>query len=93
MKTNYSPETSLPAYIENKEGKNLQKQIIYNAITSGASCLKSLEQITGLPQSTVAGRCNDLIKENLILYCGITYFENRKRKKIQIINGQLELFK
>ena len=85
--TNYSYETSAPAYYENQAGKQTQADNIYNAIRTfgGFSCLKQLESFTGLPQSTVAGRCNDLIRAEKIKYSGIVFYENRKRKRIVLM--------
>ena len=53
-----------------------------------------LSEVTGLPQSTVSGRCNDLITEGKIFYSGMTVYNNRKRKKIlaKVSVEQKELF-
>lgn len=91
--TNYSFATSLPAYHENQSGKQKQAETLYNAIKSfgGHSCLKQLSNATGLPQSTISGRCNDLIEDGLAEYSGIIEFEGRKRKRIIIKTTQLKL--
>lgn len=87
MKTNYSIETSLPAYRDNQESKQLKKQQILEEIKKSplGVCLKQLEQALHIPQSTCAGRVNDLIADNEVTYDGVMEFEGRLRKRI-IIN-------
>lgn len=81
--TNYSYETSLPAFHENAEGKEVQKDMIYSLIIqSEKTCLKTLEKLTGLPQSTIAGRINDLVKEEKVMYKDKGFIEGRLRKLI-----------
>lgn len=97
MNTNYSWQTSYNAYVDNATGKTRIADYIYDIIVkaaNGYTCLKQLERITGLPQSTIAGRCNDLIEENKIEYNGFVEFENRKRKRIILkqLSGQLNIF-
>lgn len=91
--TNYSFSTSLPAYQENPSGKQKQSETLYSAIKSfgGVSCLKQLSNITGLPQSTVAGRISDCIKAGLVEYSDFVVFDGRKRKRIIIKTTQLKL--
>lgn len=83
-KTNYSYKTSLPPYRENPEGKQLKKQEILAEITrlGGTACLKQLENALKIPQSTIAGRVNDLKDDGKIVYDGTIEFEGRLRKKI-----------
>ena len=95
--TNYSFETSLPPYQERPSEKKRQADELMAFIRRGANNLLQLSELSGLPQSTVAGRCNDLIEENKVKYEGFTVFRDRKRKKIVVkafvINGvQKELF-
>lgn len=78
----YSFETSLPPYREAPELKRRQADELYAFIRRGANNLLQLAELSGLPQSTVSGRCNDLIEENKICYQGYTVYNDRKRKKI-----------
>ncbi len=68
--TNYSFATSLPAYQEKPSEKRRQADELFAFIRRGANNLLQLSELSGLPQSTVAGRCNDLIEENRIEYNG-----------------------
>ena len=85
--TNYSYKTSLPAYQENAEGKQLKKEQILAEIIrlGGTACLKQLEKALHIPQSTCAGRINDLIVDGKVMYDGLIEFDGRLRKKIVII--------
>lgn len=89
--TNYSYQTSLPPYREDAEGKQLKKQQILAEITrlGGVACLKQLETALHIPQSTCAGRVNDLIQEGKVIYDGLIEFFGRKRKKIVIIQAKV----
>lgn len=78
----YSFETSLPPYQERPSEKKRQADELYAFIRRGANNLLQLSELSGLPQSTVSGRCNDLIYEKKIEYNGFTVFKDRKRKKI-----------
>jgi predicted transcriptional regulator len=93
---NYSFSTSLPAYQDNALIKRRQADDLFLFIKRGANNLLQLSQLTGLPQSTVSGRCNDLLSEGKIKYDGHTIFADRKRKKICVIKPvaalQNELF-
>ncbi len=95
--TNYSFATSLPPYNEAPNLKKRQADEILAFINKGANNLLQLSQLTNLPQSTISGRCSDLIEEGKIMYAGHTVYADRKRKKIvavkRIIEGkQSELF-
>ncbi len=95
--TNYSFPTSLSAYNDNAAIKRRQADEVLAFINKGANCLLQLSQLTGLPQSTISGRCNDLIQESKIEYKGNVIYADRKRKKIvavkRVIEGkQSELF-
>lgn len=81
MRTNYSIETSLPAY---HEDKSTQVALVERLITEGVNNLKWLEEKTGLPQSTLAGRVNDLAKEKKVMYSGFTRYKDRLRKRIVV---------
>jgi ribosome-associated protein YbcJ (S4-like RNA binding protein) len=83
--TNYSFATSLEPYHEAPHLKRKQSEDILAFISKGANCLLQLAQLTGLPQSTVSGRCNDLVSEGKAKYNGFVIYENRKRKKIVVI--------
>ena len=82
--TNYSFSTSLPPYQERPSEKKRQADELFAFIRRGANNLLQLSELSGLPQSTVAGRCNDLIVENRIEYKGHVVFRDRKRKKIVV---------
>ena len=95
--SNYSFQTSLEPYREASELKKRQADELFAFIRRGANNLLQLSELSGLPQSTVSGRVNDLVEENKIEYNGFTVFRDRKRKKICLIkvpvNGvQKELF-
>jgi hypothetical protein len=80
--SNYSFSTSLPPYQERPIEKKRQANELFAFIYRGANNLLQLSELTGLPQSTVAGRCNDLVFEKRIIYNGHTIYKDRKRKKI-----------
>jgi predicted HTH transcriptional regulator len=87
MSTNYSYQTSLPAYHENTSGKIAQAQKI-NAIVNEkkSTCLKEIEDILNIPQSTVSARISDLRNEGKVKYDGVIVFKGRKRKSIVPVN-------
>lgn len=78
----YSYDTSLPAYRENQSEKARQLNRIVEIVKRGSTCIRKLAKETGLPDSTVAGRVNDAIKEGLIRYEGRIEYDGRKRKMI-----------
>lgn len=82
--SNYSYETSLPAYHSNVSEKKLQSETVLSLVKKGVNNLLELSQLTGLPQSTISARCNELIKDERIKYEGFIYYEDRKRKKIVV---------
>lgn len=80
--SNYS-ENSRMAYRDNVPEKQNQASLILQTVRRlKETTLKQISQVTGLPQSTAAGRVNDLIKKSLIRYHGVCHYENRLRKKI-----------
>lgn len=79
MNTNYSYPTSLPPYLEDK---TKQRNKVLRVIKAGKKCIKAIAKATGIPDSTVAGRVNDLVKFGVVKYDDFTYFDNRKRKRI-----------
>lgn len=87
MKTNYSYKTSLPAHRENPEGKKAQKEKILEEFKrlGGSACLKQIEHFMNIPQSSCAGRINDLIKDGLVEHKGHVKFENKLRKSFSIV--------
>jgi DNA-binding Lrp family transcriptional regulator len=89
MMNNYSFETSLPAY---QEPKDIQMVKVFGSIKDGKNCLLAISEELGLPQSTIAGRVNDLIDEGKVKYCGFVIYKNRKRKKILVNQKQLTFF-
>ena len=94
---NYSYNTSLPAYHDNAINKRRQAEEILRFINKGANNLLQLSELTGLPQSTIVGRVNDLKGDSKVEYTGFTIYKDRKRKKIvpakkEIKSTQKELF-
>lgn len=95
--TNYSYQTSLPAYRDNGSEKLIQADLVLAYIGLGKNCLLQIADQMRLPQSTVAGRVNDLIEEGKVKYEGFVIYKDRKRKKIVLnkvfeTNGQIILF-
>lgn len=88
--TNYSFATSLPPYHEAPNIKKRQQDELLAFIFKGANNLLQLSQLTGLPQSTVSGRANDLIEEGRVKYEGFTVYADRKRKRIVAIKKPIE---
>ena len=82
--SNYSFQTSLEPYREAPELKKRQADELFAFIRKGANNLLQLSELSGLPQSTVSGRVNDLVEENKIEYNGFTVFRDRKRKRIVV---------
>lgn len=85
--TNYSYETSLPAYRETPSEKAFQSSKVLESIKDGKSTLLEISEALGLAQSTVSGRVNDLIEEGTVKYDGFTNYKNRKRKNIIVTNA------
>ncbi len=90
-KTNYSHETSLPAYQEDSSGKRAQKDRILKEFIrlGGFACLKQIEKFMHLPQSTCSGRINDLIDDGKVKHEGFMEFDGRKRKRFVIIRANI----
>lgn len=89
--SNYSVETSLPAYHSNPEGKTLQAQKVLAKMHSlgGKVCIKQLEEVLSLPASTLSGRINDLIAAGKVRDTGekCTY-QGMRRKVFALITAQ-----
>ena len=86
--SNYSHQTSHPAYQDNQQEKELQRGQILAAMKTlgGSACLKQLEQLLGLPQSTISGRMSDLRRERKVFDSGnMIVFENRQRKLFSVV--------
>ena len=84
----YSFETSLPAYEEGRETvKARQQEKILDIVMNGAKTIREIAKRTGLPDSTVAGRVNDLIKDQKLEYDGYAEYDGRKRKQIGLVNS------
>lgn len=89
--SNYSFDTSLPAYKENQAtAKRTQCDKILALIRKGADNLLQLAELSGLPQSTVAARMNDLVEEKKAKYNSKVVYKNRLRKQIELIDPQPE---
>lgn len=99
--SNYSYETSLPAYYDNSSLKKRQQDVILKLVEDCGTCLKEIEKKLkavyniNIPQSTVSGRISDLIKEKKVMYLGKIFFEGYTRKKIipykELIQGTLSV--
>jgi predicted transcriptional regulator len=86
----YSYETSLPAYEEIKATvKETHCEWILSLIRDGARTIKELAKKTGLPDSSVAGRVNNLIAEGKVEYTGYVEYDGRKRKQIGLVTNRL----
>lgn len=86
--SNYSYETSLPAYQEDQQGKDAQaKRILAIMKSLGGKCtIKQIEELIHLPQSTVSGRMKDLREAECVVDTGeLTVYAGRKRKLFAII--------
>lgn len=64
----YSYATSLPAYQDNQQDKEIAKKKIIATIIEfgGKACLKQIADKIGLPQSTVSGRISDLREDRKV---------------------------
>lgn len=97
-KTNYSWRTSLPAYYENKFGKDLQCKVIRFIISRHRGQKATLKEIQDylrdrikvrLPQSTISGRVNDLKDQGKIGFFGeLKEYKGRLRKVFELITRQ-----
>ncbi len=82
-KTNYSHETSLHPYLENKAlNKQRQCDMVLEIIKRKANNLLQISQVSGIPQAIISARVNDLIQEGKVAYVGHVVYNNRLRKKI-----------
>jgi DNA-binding MarR family transcriptional regulator len=84
-KTNYSFPTSGPAY-HDKTHRQYQRTMLLNLLIrmGGKSSLLELANESNLPESTVSGRINDLIKDGLVYYGAPIAYKGRKRKQVLI---------
>ncbi len=87
--SNYSYETSLPAYRDNTTGKFRQMDKIITLVENGADNIAELAELSDLPASTVSGRINDAIVLGRLKYDGFVVFKDRKRKKVTIITSNV----
>lgn len=85
--TGYSYETSKPAqHLNEQTNKTRQCDEIMKHVVRGANNLLRLHELTGIPQSTVSARVNDLIyEEKKIRYDGFVNYSGMKRKKIVLV--------
>ncbi len=85
-KSNYSFETSLPAFKENKAlNKHRQCDLILGIVRKGANNLLQISQVSGIPQAIVSARIYDLIEDGKVKYEGKLNYNDRVRKKIVLI--------
>lgn len=95
MKTNYSIETSLPAYHSFPSQKKKQAEKVLNAVKylGENACIKLVAAHVGIPDATASARINDLIKDGTLYYTDEKkVIDGMKRKIIAIVNKQLKLF-
>ena len=83
--SNYSIETSLPAYHSHQDDKQKQADMIYQLIKSGIDNLLRLSEITGLEQGRISARVSDLIADNKVKYDGKVIYKNFTRKRICLV--------
>jgi len=98
-KTNYSYGTSDIAYHSNKDGKQTDEEKVFHwCKTLPNPTIGEIADKTGIVDSTVAGRINDLITKGLVRYDetikddegniiheGKVIYKGSKRKRIVII--------
>jgi hypothetical protein len=93
-KTKYSWQTSLPAYLENAEGKDMQEKLVLYVMRRlrGKTTLKEIQDHMRiklgirLPQSTISGRMNDLKDKDKVGFFGETrIYKDRIRKVFEVI--------
>jgi hypothetical protein len=90
--SNYSFETSLPAYLENKAlRKKRQCDEVLAFIKKGANNLLQISNLMGIPQSIVSARMTDLMEEKRARYEGKTIYNNRERKRIIAIKPEVSI--
>jgi predicted transcriptional regulator len=99
MKTNYSLETSLPAYHSDQNEKVLQENKVLKQIEAlkHNACIKIIARNLQLPDAIVSARINDLITKGKVEYSEKKFkIEGYMRKIPQlkkiIIENQTELF-
>ncbi len=93
-KSNYSYETSLPPYLENKAlNKQRQCDMVLEIIKRKANNLLQISQVSGIPQAIISARVNDLIKESKVAYLGKVIYNNRLRKQIVFMVHEVEMGK
>lgn len=97
-KTKYSWKTSLPAYLENKPGKDMQEKLVLFVMRKLRGKKATLKEVQDylrthfsirLPQSTISGRMNDLKDKNKVGFFGETkVYRDRLRKVFEIITSK-----
>ena len=77
----YDYKTSLPAYKENKEGKDRCRQVIFTAIRKLGECTdKSLSEHLGWPINRVTPRRGELVTAGLVESAGLRTDPKTNRK-------------
>lgn len=86
-KTNYSFETSLPAFKDNLANNKIRQcDEVLSLIKRGAKCLLQISEISKIPQAVISARMSDLMKEGKAGYDGQIVFKDRLRKKIVVLH-------
>lgn len=85
-KTNYSWETSKPAFDDVTPGRISNEEKIYAVVKRlKQTCLKEIANITGIEQGTVSARINTLIEKGKVIYGdkeNYIEYKGRLRKKV-----------
>lgn len=80
--TNYSFETSLPAYLEDPKGKKKMQMKVVNMVRQGMQTIREIADALDMPDSSVSGRISDAMKDYQVKYDGKIVYAGRLRKKI-----------
>jgi len=85
--TNYSYDTSLPAYNKNSSERLRQEAKVENQIKllKHNACIKLIAQNLNLPDATISARINDLIDKGKAEYYGKGKIDGMKRKLVRLI--------
>lgn len=97
-KSNYSYKTSLPAYLANAAGKDMQAKLILYVVKKYMKKKATLKGIQDrlriifnikLPQSTISGRVNDLVHSNKLAYFGEqVVYKEYLRKVYEVVSKE-----
>ena len=85
--SNYSFETSLPAYNANPNEKQRQRHLVKQQIKllGDNACIKLIARNLNLPDATISARINDLKSDGEVEYYGKFKIEGMMRKKVRLV--------